>query len=781
MNRCWAAHVLAAVAILCSSASAEAQPPEAGRAAYEIRCAGCHGTDGTGSGHGPGIVDVRQPRAPTRAALRELIRTGLPQSGMPPSDLPGPELDAIADYVDLLRSPAADRPAAGDVAAGERFFNGKGNCASCHMVRGRGGILGPDLSNLARERKTPQILQAMREPGPRAPVTRGPAPPSFKAVTVRLRDGRTVRGLAKYEDRFDIGVLSLDGKFHSIARSQVADLRTEPSLMPRVEASPADMQDLLAYLTRLTADRTPRATLTGHGSVGDGLAFADIARPRTGEWPSYNGQLSGNRHSALQEITPANVARLAPKWTFPVAGGQSSLQVTPVVVDGLMYVTAVNAVWALDARTGRQVWNYSRPRTPGLVGDPASGINRGVAVLGDRVLLQTDHAHLIALHRLSGHLLWDVEMADYNDHYGATSAPLVVNDLVVAGVSGGDEGNRGFLDAYKASTGERVWRFWTVPARGEPGSETWVGKALEHGCAATWFTGTYDPEARLLYWPTGNPCPDYNGDERQGDNLYSNSVLALDPASGTLKWHFQFTPHDLHDWDATETPMLVDAAFRGRPRKLLLHADRNGFFYVLDRITGELLLAEPFVKNLTWASGIGKDGRPVRVPGQEPSVQGTRVCPAVTGATNWPSMAYNPATGLFYLMAEESCGIFTKNPQWWERGKSFYGGGTRRSPGDVTAKFLRAIDVQTGKIAWEIPNLSGGILASGLMSTAGGLVFYGDAPGGAFVAADAKTGEPLWHFNTGQMWKAGPMTYAIDGKQHVAIAAGSTVMVFALP
>ncbi len=452
------------------------------------------------------------------------------------------------------------------------------------------------------------------------------------------------------------------------------------------------------------------------------------------------------------------MARLSPAWMFPVPSATGALQVTPVVVDGLMYVTAVNAVWALDARTGRQVWHYSRPRTAGLVGDPAAGINRGVAVAGDRVFLQTDHAHLIALHRIGGQLLWDVEMADHRDHYGATGAPLAVEGLVIAGVSGGDEGNRGFLDAYRASTGERVWRFWTVPARGEPGSETWIGKALEHGCATTWLTGTYDPDTRLVYWPTGNPCPDYNGDERKGDNLYSNSVLALDVFTGKLKWHFQFTPHDLHDWDANQTPVLADMEYRGQPRKLLLQGNRNGFFYVLDRLTGALLLAEPFVTNLSWASGIGKDGRPVLLPGNEPTPAGTRTCPSVTGATNWPSTSFNPATGLFYLMAEESCGIYTRNSEWWVRGESFYGGTTRRAPGEVSRKFLRAIDVQRGTIAWQIPDLGGGILASGVMTTDGGLLFYGDAPGGAFVAADAKSGARLWHFNTGQNWKAGPMT-----------------------
>ncbi len=774
------------------AASAGAQTLDAGKKQFEARCVGCHGSDGAGGGHGPSFLDVRRPRATSKEALRDLIRKGIPDAGMPPSPMSDAEADAIVAYVDLLKAPAAEHPVAGDAAAGERFFAGKGNCSSCHMLRGRGGILGPDLSNLGRERKLGQIEQALKDPGaaPANPAfgggggggPRGGAAPSFKAVSVRLRDGRTLRGLAKYESAFDLGLQGVDGKFHSFSKNQVAELTREKSLMPKLDAPPDDMRNLLAYLSRLTNDRAARATLTGSAEMGEGPPFSDIARPRAGEWPTYHGQLSGNRHSPLDQINTTNVAQLAPRWMFPTPGGsQRALEVTPVVVDGMMYVTAVNEAWALDARTGRQIWHYSRPRTQGTIGDAGSGINRGVAVLRDRVFLVTDHAHVIALHRLTGQLLWDAEMADFRQHYGSTSAPLVVNDLVIAGVSGGDEGIRGFLDAYKASTGERVWRFWAIPAPGEPGSETWVGRALEHGCGATWLTGTYDPEAKLLYWPVGNPCPDYNGDERKGDNLYTNSVLALDPDTGKLKWYYQFTPHDLHDWDSTETPLLVDAEFRGRQRKLLLHGDRNGFFYVLDRLTGQVLLAEPFVKNLTWASGIGPDGRPKLLPEYEPTPEGARACPAVAGATNWPSTAFNPATGLFYLMAEESCNIYTKNSQWWEPGKSFYGGGTRRAPGVSGGKFLRALDLQTGKIAWEIPEVGGGILASGVMSTAGGLVFYGGSNGGTFVAADAKTGKLLWHFDTGQAWKAGPMSYAIDGKQYVGMTAGSTIMVFGLP
>jgi alcohol dehydrogenase (cytochrome c) len=512
------------------------------------------------------------------------------------------------------------------------------------------------------------------------------------------------------------------------------------------------------------------------------ITFDDIVRPKHGEWPSYNGQLSANRHSPLDQIDTRSVASLGPKWVHEM-GGQRALQMTPLVIDEVMYVAAVNEVRALDPRSGKELWRFTQPQTPGLVptGDPAAGINRAIAVLGNRVFLQTDHAHLLALDRRTGDLLWDVEMADYRQNYGATGALLIVNDLVIAGISAGDEGVRGFLDAYRASTGERVWRFWTVPARGEPGSETWGGKALEHGCATTWLTGSYDSEANLLYWPTGNPCPDYNGEERKGDNLYSSSILALDPVSGKLRWHFQFTPHDLHDWDANQPPLLIDAPFNGTRRRLLVVANRNGFFYVLDRLTGRLLMAEPFVKNITWASGIGADGRPKLLPPYENSVDGTQTCPSVSGAANWPASAFNPATGLFYVMASESCSVYTRNSNWFELGKSFYGGTTKTATIEGGGKFLRALDLQTGKLVWETPKIGGSVTASGLLSTSGGLVFYGDNTGGALVAVDAKTGRRLWHFDTQQVWKSSPMTFAIGGKQHIGVVAGSTVRTFALP
>jgi PQQ-dependent dehydrogenase (methanol/ethanol family) len=769
------------------------QTADAAKRQYQARCVGCHGQDGTGGGHGPNIVDVRRPRATSQEAVRNLILKGIPGAGMPAFQISGLDADAIAAYVMVLKQPAtggavSPRAPSGDAVAGQRFFAGKGSCASCHMVGGKGGVAGPDLSNIGSDRTLAQIEQALRDPGaaPPGPAGRGgrggrggSAP--YRAVTVRLRNGETIRGIAKNESAFDLQLLAVDGSLHLLSKDQVAEVVHETSLMPRVEAAPEEMRNLIAYLSGLRSEPGLRAAPTA-GELGPGVSFADVTRPKPGSWPTYDGNQSGNRFSPLSQINAGNVASLAPKWMFTLPGAPRALEVTPVVVDGVMYVTSVNEAYALDARSGREIWHYSRPRSQALAGDAASGINRGVAVLGDRVFMVSDNAHLFALHRFTGQLIWDVQMADSHLNYGSTSAPLVVNDLVVAGVSGGDEGIRGFLDAYRASTGERVWRFWTIPAPGEPGSESWIGRALEHGCGSTWFTGTYDAEARLLYWPTGNPCPDYNGDQRKGDNLYTASVLALDPATGKLKWYYQFTPHDLHDWDAAETLVLVDAQFHGEPRKLMLQGNRNGFFYVLDRITGKVVLAEPFVKKITWASGIGPDGRPQLLPGNEPTVEGQLVCPAVAGAANWPSSAYNPVTGLFYMFAEESCNIYTKNDQWWEAGKSFYGGGTRRAPtvggpSGPDGKFLKAIDIQTGKIAWEIPDIGGGILASGLMATAGGLIFYGDG-GGAFIAADATNGKLLWHFNTGQSWKAGPMTYTVDGNQYIGIAAGSTILVF---
>ena len=547
--------------------------------------------------------------------------------------------------------------------------------------------------------------------------------------------------------------------------------------MPAFELPDAAIADLIAHI-RTFKPVEPAAPVDKLMAATQPLPFSGIANPNPGDWPTYHGRLSGNRHSTLDQINAGNVAKLALRWLYTIPGA-GRLEGTPVVVGGIMYVTSVNSATALDARNGKLLWRFQQPRSKGLVGDAAGGINRGVAILGDSIFLVTDHAHLLCLNRRTGQLRWDTEMADYRQHYGATAAPLIVNDLVISGVSGGDEGARGFLAAYNASTGKEVWRFWTVPLPGEPLAKTWIGKAIEHGCATTWMTGTYDPSNDLLFWTTGNPCPDYNGDERKGDNLYSDSVLALKPRTGQLQWHYQYTPHDLHDWDAQQTPMLVDADWQGRPRQLLVQASRNGFFYVLDRRTGALLLAKPFVKKLTWATGIGADGRPQVIPGTDPTPEGVRVCPAVEGATNWMSTGFNPALGLFYVMSLEKCSIYTKSPAGWVQGQSYYGGDTRRVRDETPEKVLRAIDIQTGRIAWELPQEGPANTWGGVLSTAGGIVFFGH-DGGAFAAADARTGRLVWQFDANQNWRASPMTYSVDGVQYVAIAGGPNILVFAL-
>ncbi len=698
--------------------------------------------------------------------MRQAIRNGVPGTGMPAFRFSDAELDAIIAHIGRLAAPAIDRDLPGDPSAGEAFFFGKGDCARCHIVNGRGGTLGPDLSNLGRDRRAAQIEDALRHP-------------KGGATSIKLRDGSTLRGMVRNENTFDIQIQSLDGLFHSVAKSQVLSVARETApLMPPVAASDAAFRDLMAFLSRLTTARTA-VTASAGGSLSGGIPFAEIVKPKAGNWPTYNGVLGGNRHSELKQIDTSNVSGLAPRWMFTYPSARRP-QMTPLVVDGVMYASAGNEAFAIDAATGRTLWHFARPASRGVAGDAANAVNRGVALLGPRLFMVTDNAHLLALHRDNGALLWEVELADYRQNYGATSAPLVVGDLVISGMSGGDEGARGFLDAYHADTGERAWRFWTIPAPGESLASTWVGSALPHGCGATWFTGTYDAETGIVYWPVGNPCPDYNGDERKGDNLYSDSILALDAKTGKLRWYFQFTPHDLHDWDASETPMLLDAGFGGRPRKLLVQANRNGFFYVLDRLTGEFLLGRPFVKKLTWASGLDAKGRPIPLPGNDPTPEGTKTCPAVEGATNFFSPAYNPSTGLFYLNALESCNIYTKSPATWEAGRSYYGGGTRRVPDESGQKFLRALDLQTGRVVWEVPQTGPAESWGGVLSTAGGLVFFCE-DSGAFAAADARTGKVLWHFNTSQLWKASPMTYSVNGKQYVAVAAGGNIIAFGLP
>ncbi|MCC6539205.1 MAG: PQQ-dependent dehydrogenase, methanol/ethanol family [Bryobacterales bacterium] len=503
------------------------------------------------------------------------------------------------------------------------------------------------------------------------------------------------------------------------------------------------------------------------------VSYEQLKNPNPANWLHYGGQYHSQRHSLLKDVNTATVKDLVPAWMYHVPNSRR-LESVPIVVYGVMYVSYPNSVYALDARTGRQIWEYQRQ--PAL----QKGPNRGVAVYGNKVYFGTPDAYLIALDARTGSELWATKIAEASDGYWSPGAPLVIKGKVIQGIAPGDHGLNGFLDAYDAETGERLWRWNSIPKPGEFGNDTWAGDSWKTGGGNTWLSGSYDPELNLIYQGIGNPAPDFDGDVRKGDNLYTESMVALDANTGKLKWYFQFTPHDVHDWDAVEIPVLADAPVNGKMRKLLVQANRNGFYYVLDRVTGEFLHGTPFIKNLNWATGLTKEGRPIRVPGVVPSFQGTKTCPATSGATNWMSPAFNPETGWFYFVAQEGCGINTKSRDTFRPGGfSFMGTGYIESPEEPWQMYVRALDLTTGKLMWEHQQINSRRYGAGVLSTAGGLIFAADDQG-YLTALHARTGKVLWHFNTGEQITAQPITYAVKGQQYVAIAAGSNVVSFKL-
>jgi alcohol dehydrogenase (cytochrome c) len=509
-----------------------------------------------------------------------------------------------------------------------------------------------------------------------------------------------------------------------------------------------------------------------------GVPFASLrdAAATPEQWLTYSGSYAAQRHSPLAEIHTGNVARLRPVWVYQ-SHEAGKLETSPLAIDGVLYLSEKpHIATALDGRTGRPLWSTRRPAAVG-VPTCCGPVNRGLAVLDDALFMGTLDGHLLALDMRTGKVRWDVQVSDGKTGASITMAPLALRDKVVVGVGGGEFGVRGFLDAYQATTGKRAWRFWTVAGPGDPGRPSWPGDTWKTGGATTWVTGAYDPALNLLYWGTGNPAPDYDGDQRQGDNLYSDCLVALDADTGARRWHFQFTPHDLHDWDSSQVPVLFDAPFRGQPRKLVAQANRNAFYYVLDRVTGEFLLGVPYVKQ-TWASGLDARGRPLVLPGTAPTDKGVVVYPGLSGGTNWFSPAYDPQTGLFYVQAHEGFAqTFFKRRSPFKPGGHFEGGVTRDMEGVEHHGVVKAIEAVTGKVAWEFPLHSPP--SGGVLSTAGGLVWSGNREG-TFFALDARSGRPLWRFQTGGGISAAAVSFAVDGKQHVAIAAGQALFVFAL-
>jgi alcohol dehydrogenase (cytochrome c) len=495
-------------------------------------------------------------------------------------------------------------------------------------------------------------------------------------------------------------------------------------------------------------------------------------------WLTFGGNYSNQRHSPLKQITPENVSRLVPKWTFQT-GTLGNFETTTLLRDNILYVTGPqNVAWALDARTGREIWRYRREL-------PATGltaccglVNRGFGVLGDKLFMTTLDAHLLALDMKTGAVQWDAILENYKIGYASTIAPLVVKDKVIVAVAGGEFGIRGFIDAYDAQSGKRAWRFYTIPGPGEPGNDTWAGDSWKTGGAGVWVTGAYDPEQNLVFYGTGNPGPDYHSDSRKGDNLYSASVVALDADSGKLRWHYQFTPHDVHDWDATEVPILGDITIAGQPRKVLMFANRNGFYYTLDRTTGKVIVAKPFVTT-TWAKEISNDGRPIEIPGNTPDEEGSRTCPDITGGTNFWPPTFDPNTQTFFVNAREVCATFYAWKPEFTQGERFTGGAAQREQGPDVYGALRAINPATGERKWEFRYINPS--TAGLLTTASGLIFSGDGEGN-LLALDSRSGKLLWHYQMGAtMHGTSPITYMLDGRQHVLVPAGTTLTAWALP
>ncbi|MGD0965384.1 MAG: PQQ-dependent dehydrogenase, methanol/ethanol family [Candidatus Acidiferrales bacterium] len=605
-----------------------------------------------------------------------------------------------------------------DIAAGERIF--QSNCTLCHGSKGVGGSLGPALKQRQMEKGS-----------------------SDWAIFKTISQG-------------------------------IAGTSMPPSSLPL-----DDRWRIVAYVKMLAegTEAHSASTLTSPIANLGSVSYEDIlaAGQDTQRWLTYSGSYDGHRFSPNDQINKANASSLRLLWMRQYTTSEPVIETSPLIVDGFMFITVPpNRVEALDARTGAPIWGYDRPLPPHM--SLCCGyVNRGLAVLGNLLFLGTLDAHLVALDIRTGRVVWDVEVADYREGYSITSAPLALKNMVVTGVAGGEFGIRGFVDARDAATGKQIWRFDTIPRQGEPGADTWEADALKTGGGPTWLTGTFDPELKLLYWPVGNPSPNYNGYTRKGDNLYTNSVVALDADHGNLRWHFQFTPHDTHDWDATEILILFDKAVSGQHERLLAQANRNAFYYVLDRENGLFRMAHPFAKQ-TWAKEIDSHGRPVMNPAALPTPEGSTVYPSVGGASNWPSPSYSPITGLMYVPVREWGGIFFSKTVEHHPGDLFLGGSSQIFTNPPTEAVVRALDASTGELRWEYRNTTDTV--GGLLSTKGGVVFGSAAQ--AFFALDATTGRELWRIETGGAIGAAPVSYSIGGRQFVTIAAGHDLLTFGL-
>jgi PQQ-dependent dehydrogenase (methanol/ethanol family) len=770
----------------------------AGKALYLEQCQSCHAQGGTATSFAGGAFQ----HGAADGEIMLNIRNGIRNSAMPGyAKLSTDQLWHVVSYIRTLASPSSSSltsgvsPVNGDVAAGKAVFEGKGACLTCHQFNGKGTPVGPDLtySTLTVDRlqaaiANPNASSMLPAAGGRGRGFRGAI--GHATVTATTLDGKVYKGSRKSQDSFTIQFTDTAGVYRSFDRAQLKDLKIENvSLMPSdysARLSAAEIRDIAAYLK---TSASPATVIHAEHSV---LPWSRIltAAKDPANWLTYWGDLSGTHYSALTEITPANVKNLQAQWMAPISGeGQN--QSTPLAIDGIIYTTgpvgapasASTQVLALDAKTGRQIWRYERPQK---VRNPYENnrSNRGVAVLDNRVFVGTLDAALVALDAHTGKQLWEVQLADPKSGYELTAPPLPVKDKIITGISGGEFGIRGFIEAYDPATGKRIWRFNSIPGPGEFGNDTWDGDSWQHGSGGTWMPGVYDPKLNTVYWTVGNPGPNLNGDMRKGDNLFTCSVVALDPDTGARKWHYQFTPNDTHDWDSNEDTILVDRVWHGQPRKLMLHADRNGVFYVLDRVSGKMLSATPFVRT-TWVKEWDENGRPQFQEGWRATAEGVTVYPSLGGGTNFQAPSYSPKTGLYYLVYHDSPGNYSAGPQAYEAGRQYQGrgngGGFGAPPSGAApnSQGVMAIDPETGKARWKF-ELSQMALSPGLLATAGGVVFCATTEG-YLIALDAMSGKLLWRYHSGGPVAASPIAYALDGRQYIALSVMNGLVSFALP
>lgn len=730
-----------------------------GATLFVEKCSACHGDTAKG-GRGPDLTTGQWKHGATDDELVRNIIKGIPGTQMPA--IPMGDIDArkIVAYLRSLVDADKSAPVIGDPDAGKRLFFGANGCSQCHMFAGKGDILGPDLTQARDRFKQSQLVAAMAAP--------------WTLTEATAKSGKVVRGAKKAEDTFALYLLDEQRKWVFLNKSDVAiSQKTRPHTALDLDGQ----RSIAAFLLKTPPVYEPSAEWKPAADFNVTFSRLKNAAAEPQNWLTYWGDLTGRHYSGLKQITPTNIASLKNQWTYQLGG--NTIETTPLVVDGTMFVTGpLNNAAALDARTGRPLWKYTR-RLPAVASHCTVMTNRGFAILGDRLYMATLDMHLVALDAKSGNVLWDIAVDDFQKGFSITHAPLAIDGKIIVGVTSGECALTGFVDAYDAKTGRRLWRTYSTPQPGDPNRKTWSPESsADFGGSPTWTTGTFDVDTNTLFWATGNPGPDYDGRVRIGDNLYSCSVLALDPETGKMKWWFQFTPHDVHDWDGNQTPVLIDGTIAGKKRKLLITAQRNAFYYVLDRETGEFLTGRAFAKQ-TWAKGLDDKGRPIVLPDTTPTPAGNYVCPDAAGAANWGSPSYDPASNLFIVSVRESCATYTSVTKKPVPGQGFTGGGQEIDPKVGVPGSVRALDALTGTTKWNFP-IQIGSSSTGVVATAGGVVFASSSDGN-LIALEGRTGRNLWHYYTGANIVASPMSYAVNGKQYVAIASQSAIFAFALP